>query len=101
MAAPPTAAPRPSTALACPVTALAVLPSRNDRTLAGSARDLVLLDTTNDEPAARWTVFLRERIHRIVWRESRGRGEREEEEALVLGGKEAVLVRLCLPPNDR
>lgn len=101
MAAPPTAAPRPSTALACPVTALAVLPSRNDRTLAGSARDLVLLSSTADhEPAARWTVFLRERIHRIVWRESRGRGDAEEE-ALVLGGKEAVLVRLCLPPNDR
>ena len=92
------------TVAACPVTALSQIPETS-WAYAGVARDLVLLslnppNNRHAPPApepVRWTIFQRERVHRIVWRPDRhGRTKGNERDALVLGGKEAVLVQVDL-----
>ncbi|GAA5993329.1 hypothetical protein JCM10908_001432 [Rhodotorula pacifica] len=99
---------RTRTPLSCPVTAITQLPPPYDSwAIAASARQLVLLPLlpSSDDPLAlRWTVFERERIHKIIWRptettqlSSGGAGARRLVEALVLGGKEAALIQLEFP----
>lgn len=93
------------TVASCPVTALSQIPGTS-WACAGLARDLVLLSLNppiNRTAAAlapepvQWTIFQRERIHRVVWRpDGHDRPQGNEREALVLGGKEAVLVQVNL-----
>lgn len=94
--------------LSCPITCLSAIPGTS-YALAGTARRLVLVnvDSCNSTRSAsqavtgsnrEWDVFERERIHRVVWRPVEG--VPAQREALVLGGKEAALIELQLPPSQ-
>lgn len=110
MATDPVAALRVSErlSLSCPITTLSAVPGTS-YVLAGTARRLVLVNVESgptlapaDRDAAdsvrEWTVFERERIHRIVWRSADD--ATRQREALVLGGKEAALVEWQLTDDD-
>lgn len=92
------------TVCSAPVTALSQVPGTG-WAVAAAARDLVLLSlenclhspTATQPDHARWTLFQRERIHRIVWRpQAAGVLEGDRHEALILGGKEVALVQVDL-----
>jgi len=87
---------RGRTTLSAPVTALAPLPGGRTA-LVGSGRTLALVSLNSPSPtrpSRTWTVFSRERIHRIVLADPRPELGGPPLRALVVGGKEAVLVHL-------
>lgn len=66
--------------------------------LSGSGRTLELASLNSDQTTSqrqRWTIFERERIHRIVCDDGS-----KQRRAIVLGGKEAKLVQLVLDASD-
>ncbi|GAA5820188.1 hypothetical protein JCM11491_006145 [Sporobolomyces phaffii] len=81
-----------------PVTAIASVPG-TDLVLAGTATRVRLASlnspaVSSPSPLPEWTVFTRERVHRIVFDPAYD-SESDSRTALVLGGKEAVLVELA------
>jgi len=78
------------------VTALAAIPD-TDCVLIGSGRQLSLVSLNSTRrPRRTWTVFRRDRIHRIALADTSEAAGEPTRRALVVGGKEAVLVELSL-----
>ncbi|GAA5936970.1 hypothetical protein JCM3775_001914 [Rhodotorula graminis] len=87
---------RATTTSSAPVTAIAPLPGRS-AALVGSARLLTFVSLnspSHTRPTRTWSVFNRDRIHRIVLADSGQPSSAQGLRALVVGGKEAVLVDL-------
>jgi len=79
-----------------PVTSISPV-SGTDLVLSGSATRIELSSLNSDQSGLRpqrWKLFERERIHRIVF-DPRDVSQRRRR-AVILGGKEAILVQLAL-----
>ncbi|GAA5915975.1 hypothetical protein JCM8208_002815 [Rhodotorula glutinis] len=87
---------RARTTVSAPFTALASLPGGRTA-LVGSGRTLALVSLNShppSRPSRTWTIFHRDRIHRIVLADPEQASSAPGHRALVVGGKEAVLVNL-------